>query len=356
MKLCILGDGLTSLCLAKSLVNKGINVDIFSNQKKLDHDKTRTIGISKKNLDFFNKEILNIDKFLWNINKIQIYSDNLKNEKILDFQNNNQTLFATIKNYQLYEFLLSNLKKNKLSMFKNNKKFKESDFKNYSLIINCDFKNDLSKKFFFKKFKKKYNSWAHTTIIKHRKISNNIAYQIFTKKGPLAFLPISETETSIVYSIKGNQKIDLKRLIEKYNQKYSIINFGKASYFELQSLNLRSYYYKNILAFGDMLHKLHPLAGQGFNMSLRDIKDLSKIIRFKLDHGLDLDTSVCTDFENKTKHKNFLFSTGIDFVYEFFSLESKINSPILSKSLKVIGKNKFLNKSFEKIANNGLNI
>ena len=356
MKLCILGNGLTSLSLAKSLVNKGIKLDIFSNQKKLDHDKTRTIGISKKNLDFFNKEILNIDKFLWNINKIQIYSDNSKNEKILDFQNKNQSLFATVKNYRLYQFLLSNLKKNKLITFKNNKKFQESDFRNYSLIINCDFKNNLSKKFFFKKFKKKYDGWAYTMIIKHKKIINNIADQIFTKKGPLAFLPISETETSIVYSINGNQKINLKRSIEKYNQKYSIINFGNVSYFELQSLNLRSYYYKNILAFGDMLHRLHPLAGQGFNMSLRDIKDLSEIIKFKLDHGLDLDNSVCTDFENKTKHKNFLFSTGIDFIYEFFSLESKINSPILSKSLKVIGKNKFLNKSFEKIANNGLNI
>jgi len=355
MKLCILGDGLTSLCLAKSLVNKGINVDIFSNQKKLNYDKTRTIGISKKNLDFFNKEILNIDKFLWNINKIQIYSDNLKNEKILDFNNNKQTLFVTVKNYQLYQFLLSSLKRNKLSEFKNNKKIKQSDVNKYSLIINCDSKNNLSKKFFFKKLKKKYDSYAYTTIIKHKKVINNTAFQIFTKKGPLAFLPISETETSIVYSIKGNQNINLKSLIKKYNHKYSITSFGRVADFELQALNLRSYYYKNILAFGDMLHKLHPLAGQGFNMSLRDIKDLSKIIKFKLDHGLDLDESVCLDFENKTKHKNFLFSKGIDFVYEFFNLERKINNPILSKSLKIIGKNKFLNKSFEKIANNGLN-
>jgi len=356
MKLCILGNGLTSLCLAKSLVNMGINVEIFSSQKRLGHDKTRTIGISKQNLDFFNKEILNINKFLWNIDKIQIYSDNLKDEKILDFQNKNQTLFATIKNYQLYKFLSSNLKKNKLSVFKNYKEFKVSDINSYSLIINCDSRNDLSKKYFFKKMKKDYNSCAYTTIIKHKKISNNIAYQIFTKKGPLAFLPISETETSIVYSIKGNQKISLKRLIGKYNFKYSIINFSQISFFKLQSLNLRSYYYKNILAFGDMIHRLHPLAGQGFNMSLRDTKDLSEIIKFKIGHGLDLDNSVCLDFENKTKHKNFLFSTGIDFVYEFFNLESKMNNPFLSKSLKVIGKNKFLNKSFEKIANNGFNI
>ena len=67
--------------------------------------------------------------------------------------------------------------------------------------------------FFIKKLNKNYNSFAYTTIIKHKKIKNNVATQIFTKKGPLAFLPISQTETSIVYSVKGEKKIDLKKLI-----------------------------------------------------------------------------------------------------------------------------------------------
>jgi len=91
-------------------------------------------------------------------------------------------------------------------------------------------------------------------------------------------------------------------------------------------------------------------------MSLRDIKDMYELIKFRLDHGLELNSSISLDFENKVKHKNFLFSSGIDFVYEFFNFERKINNPIISKSLKLIGKNNFLNKTFEKIANNGLNI
>ena len=356
MKVCILGNGLTSLSLAKCLVNLGISIVIFPTKKNLDQEKTRTIGISKKNLDFFNKKILNINKFLWNINRIQIYSDNLINEKILDFKNKNHTLFATFKNYQIYQHLLSTLKKNKFCVIRKNNEYKKLNIKDYNLIINCDGENEISKKFFFKKIKKKYNSFAHTMIIKHEKINNDIACQIFTKKGPLAFLPLSKTETSIVYSITGNQNIDLKKLVEKYNYKYSKIKFGHSTSFELTSTSLRYYYYKNILAFGDLLHKLHPLAGQGFNMSLRDIKDLYELIKFRLDHGLELDSSICLDFENKTKHKNFLFSSGIDLVYEFFNFERKINNPILSKSLKIIGKNNFLNKTFEKIANNGLNI
>ena len=59
------------------------------------------------------------------------------------------------------------------------------------------------------------------------------------------------------------------------------------------STNLRSYHFENILAFGDLLHKIHPLAGQGFNMSIRDIKVLLDLIRYKIDHGLELDRSIC---------------------------------------------------------------
>ena len=172
----------------------------------------------------------------------------------------------------------------------------------------------------------------------------------------MAFLPISDSETSIVYSYKGKSNLDLNKLIKKYNKKYSILDYGKSASFELKSSNLRSYYHKNILAFGDLLHRLHPLAGQGFNMTLRDIRNLTDLIKFKLDHGLELDKSICIDFENKTKHKNYLFSNSIDFVYEFFNLERKINNDFLSKSVQIFGKNKFINRSFQKIANDGLDI
>ena len=353
MKLCILGGGLTGLSLAKSLVKKGLSIDIFLNKKKSDFNRSRTIGISDDNLIYFNKEILNIEKLLWDIKKIEIYSDNLKNEKILNFENNNKTLFAIIRNYQLQSKLLKSLKKDDLCNFKSNFEYSLSNSKKYKLIINCENYNYFSKKFFAKSLKKKYDSFAYTTILKHKKIRNNIASQIFTKNGPLAFLPLSEIETSIVYSIKGKKNINLKELIKKYNTKYSITNFGGNNFFELKSSNLRTYYYKNILAFGDLLHRVHPLAGQGFNMTLRDIKSLSRLIESKLKNGLDLDNSISEDFQNMNRHKNYLFSSGIDFIYEFFSLESKMNNNIISKSVSLIGKNKFLNRSFKNIANKG---
>ena len=356
MKLCILGGGLTGLSLAKSLIKKGLSVDIFLSKKNLNLNKSRTIGISNDNLIYFNREILDIKKLLWDINKIEIYSDNLRNEKILNFENNNKTLFALLRNYQLQSNLFTSLKKEKLCKLKNNFSYKLSNLKKYKLIINCENDNYFSKKFFARSLKKKYNSFAYTTILKHKRITNDTATQIFTKNGPLAFLPLSELETSVVYSIKGKKNINLKELIKKYNTKYSIKNFGISNFFELKSSNLRTYYYKNILAFGDLLHRLHPLAGQGFNMTIRDIKDLSNIIDLKLKSGLEVDNSICVDFQNMTRHKNYLFSRGIDFIYEFFNLETKMNNNIISNSVRILGKNKFLNRTFKNVANKGFEI
>ena len=212
------------------------------------------------------------------------------------------------------------------------------------------------RKFFFRKNEKYYNSYAHATIIEHKRIKNNIARQIFTRNGPLAFLPISQKNTSIVYSARGEKNVNLKNIIKKYNSKYSILKINNTSIFALKSFSLRNYYHDNILAFGDLLHKLHPLAGQGFNMSLRDIKVLVRLIQNKIDHGLDLDSSICMDFEKKIKHTNYLFSSGIDFIYEYFNFESKVNNKIFSKSLKLLAKNKNINKLFTKFADKGISI
>ena len=116
---------------------------------------------------------------------------------------------------------------------------------------------------------------------------------------------------------------------------------------------MRSYYHKKILAFGDLLHKIHPLAGQGFNMTIRDINILVDIIKEKIDLGLPLDVSVNQSFEKNLRHKNYLFSNSIDLIHEFFNLERKLKNNILSKSVKLLGNNSTINNIFTKIADKG---
>ena len=357
MTVCILGNGLTALTLAKALVNNEINVDVLSSKKKNKISETRTIGISKNNIDFFNRNIINIEKIIWNLKKIEIFSENLNKEKLIKFETNNDQLFSILKNYKLLNLLEKNLLKNKLFKFKFISGKNLTFLNEYELIINCDPFNLITNRYFSKKIIKKYNSYAYTTTIKHDQILNDTAIQIFTKKGPIAFLPISNKETSIVYSIHDSNKKkneNVEQLIKDKNIKYKIRNIGKINSFELKSLNLRSYYHKNILAFGDLLHKIHPLAGQGFNMTIRDIKVLLDIIKKRVDVGLSLDSSVNLEFQNKMKHKNFIFSNGVDLIHEFFNIERKMKSNFLSKSVKLIGKYPRINKMFTEIADRGV--
>ena len=367
MKICLIGDGLISLTLAKTLINNNIKVFLYYKNNKNISNKNRTIGITSSNLDFFQKEILRIKKKLyWEIKQIEIFNYKNNEEKILNFEESEKVLFSIIKNSDLYDLLNKRLEKsNNFKKIKIKDKFfykKILNNKNYNLIINCDENNEVSKRFFSKKILKNYQSTAYASVIFHNKIKNQKAIQIFTKYGPLAFLPISENQTSVIYSIKNktinsNLKLSQKefeKLIFKNNKEYKINSINKFETFILSSKTLRNYHNNNILAFGDMLHKIHPLSGQGFNMTLRDIKVLIRILRDKASLGLPIDYSIYNEFENKTKHLNFIFSFGNDFIYEFFNYHNFLSRPFSKKIIDNLKNNSFFNKLAIQYADKGL--
>ena len=54
------------------------------------------------------------------------------------------------------------------------------------------------------------------------------------------------------------------------------------------------------------------------------------------------------------KHKNFIFSNGVDLIHEFFNIERKMKSNFLSKSVKRISNYPQINKIFTEIADKGV--
>ena len=178
----------------------------------------------------------------------------------------------------------------------------------------------------------------------------------------LRFTTYEKIHTQLLNVIKRNDEketFSIEKLTKSIKtackkRPISIEKIEKISSFNLKSFNLRSYYHDNILAFGDLLHRIHPLAGQGFNMTIRDIKVLSDIIRNKLNLGLPLDISVNKEFEKKLRHNNFIFANGIDLVHEFFNFERKTNINIPSKVVQLFGKNLSINKIFTRIADKGI--
>jgi 2-octaprenyl-6-methoxyphenol hydroxylase len=91
-------------------------------------------------------------------------------------------------------------------------------------------------------------------------------------------------------------------------------------------------------------------------MTIRDIKQLSDIIQGKIDLGIQLDNDILKEFQKKIKNKNFIFSTGINLIYEFFNIEKNFKEKRLIQILKFIGTNKNFKNLFIKFADKGLNI
>ena len=148
MNVGIIGDGLISLTLAKALVNKDINVQVFFNRKNRNINRNRTIGLSKANIDYFNNNISKIEKFLWDIKKIKIFTKNFNDNELIDFENSNLRLFSIVQNYKLYNKLNIELKKSNKFRYKKIKNLNTIPIQNYDLIFNCEYNNFLTKKLF----------------------------------------------------------------------------------------------------------------------------------------------------------------------------------------------------------------
>ena len=124
------------------------------------------------------------------------------------------------------------------------------------------------------------------------------------------------------YFIK-NQTIILNNLKTKLS---NLLNTNKISLGKIQSYPLRmslkkSYYKKNTIILGDGLHAVHPLAGQGFNLILRDIEKLYELISFNLKLGLSIkDSSIPRDFSDSRKPENLLMGLGIDTTRKFLGV------------------------------------
>ena len=360
MKICLIGQNLTNLILANVFAEKKLNVDVFLNEKIKNVKTNRTIAISPENFDYL-KLITKSNIVSWKTNEIKIFTENSKNKEVINFNKKKKELFNLLSYLKLNETFSKKLKKSKyiklLYSDASNSVFLKK-IKNYDLVINTDNKNIISKKFFTNKIKKNYRSSAYTFLINHRYKKNDIATQVFTKFGPLAFLPLSNTQTSIVYSFNGKEISDAKilNLFKKYNSFYTLTKISKIEKFIISFEMLRNYTHDNILAFGDSIHRIHPLAGQGFNMTIRDIKLISKIIDKKISLGLPIDISVAEDFQNSTRHLNYLYGKAIDGIYEFFRLDSNINNSISKPVFRILNRNSFFKKYSNILSDKGLNL
>ena len=200
-----------------------------------------------------------------------------------------------------------------------------------------------------------YKEISVTTILNHSSLKNNTVRQIFLDNEILAFLPISNIKTSIVWSIKEDMKEKnnflLKKKIKFYAKNYlKDIKFANnIEYKDLKFFIRNKYFQDRTLLFGDAMHVVHPFVGQGFNMTLRDLASLEKILNKKINLGLDIGSSdILSEFSDEAKPRNFAFSLGVDLLKNSLSFKKLRNN-----TLKILNKSNFAKDVVFDVANRG---
>ena len=361
-RICIVGDGLSGLMTTLAL-NKldGLEVHLISKKNELLKDK-RTTAISASNYDILNLVVEKLDKKLfWPSNKINLfYETKDQNINFLNFDEDKKGLMYIFENDKVKEKLLKEIKKKKIkTLQKNINNLK--DLKGYDLKILClgrsseIYQNIVDKR----SLDKDYKEIAITGYVKHSLKNLNTA-QYFLKDGPLAILPFSKNNFSFVWSVdKDFSKKNLKNVIK--SKISEILKTKKIKISNQQSyplkLNLkRTYFKKDVLILGEGLHTVHPVAGQGFNLVLRDINKLQEILKYYTGLGMSLKScSALEDFTSNRKAENIITGIGIDLTHNFFK-QNKLLDPFKETILKNVSKSNTFKKISKFISNQGLSI
>ena len=136
--------------------------------------------------------------------------------------------------------------------------------------------------------RKDYGQSALITNITPAKKHDNVAYERFTEAGPLAFLPMTQNRCSVVWTVSPEQAdylyaLDEEDFTAQLQDRFGfrlgqIKKVGKRQIYPLFLQSVTQMVQGRVAIIGNAAHSVHPVAGQGFNLALRDVALLAELI------------------------------------------------------------------------------
>jgi 2-octaprenyl-6-methoxyphenol hydroxylase len=133
-----------------------------------------------------------------------------------------------------------------------------------------------------------YGHDAIITTVTPDRPQPHTAYERFTDTGPLAFLPMTEGRYSVVWTTREPdtaallglpEAAFLARLQERFGYRLGgLSRLGRRVAYPLRQVLARHTVGERLVLIGNAAHTLHPVAGQGFNLGLRDVAALAEVL------------------------------------------------------------------------------
>jgi len=133
-----------------------------------------------------------------------------------------------------------------------------------------------------------YGQTALVTTVQAALPHRNTAYERFTASGPLALLPVAGKQLAVVWT-RGHEQADalmaggeaefLAELQACFGYRLGALKLTAPRHaFPLSLIRADSMVSGRTVIIGNAVHQLHPVAGQGFNLGIRDVAQLAEIL------------------------------------------------------------------------------
>ena len=175
-----------------------------------------------------------------------------------------------------------------------------------------------------------YRQSAIVTNVTASQPHGNTAYERFTDTGPLAILPLSANQCAVVWSAR-EQEVEkilalsdaefLSRLQERFGGRLGTFSrLGKRAAYPLALTKVKEHVRPRLVLIGNAAHTVHPVAGQGFNLGLRDVAALSEVLTDAVRANRDIgDVSVLRPYADWRRRDNQVTSFFTNSLIRIFS-------------------------------------
>ncbi len=181
----------------------------------------------------------------------------------------------------------------------------------------------------------KTNQWRYPQIgivatVAHERPHDGVAHEFFLPSGPFAILPMTENRSSLVWTERAEAApaylmLDDEQFRMEIENRFgpyvgAIELAGPRWSYPLAFTLAQSYIAPRLALIGDAAHAIHPIAGQGYNLGVKDIAALADVLTEARELGLDIGSlAVLQNYQRWRRFDSAALALGTDLLNRLFS-------------------------------------